>query len=192
MRSFCRNAQPISLSSICILLNDELDMKEFDELLQTATRAIPGEFFLLPVVNADGRNPAIYRERVYCYELYHQLRIEWDKVPRSYALNGEIDKQGHPYFPEGGLQPDLLVHKPGTHRNFAVIEIKPCTGRKKGIIKDLKTFERFLSFGYKRCIYLVYGSRAEAKARRILELNGGHLPLEMWIHVRPGESAFRL
>ncbi len=167
-------------------------MQEFDELLQTATRAIPAKFFLLPVVTPDGRRRSIYRERVYCYELYHQLRVEWDKIETSYALNGEIDKQGHPYFPEGGLQPDLLVHEPGTHRNFAIIEIKPSTGKRKGVIKDLQTFERFLGFGYKRCIYLVYGTKAGKKAQSILDLNAGRLPLEMWIHVQPGEAAFRL
>jgi len=166
-------------------------VQEFEELLQTATQAIPGKFFLLPVVTENGRARTIYRERVYCYELYHQLRVEWDKIETPYALNGEIDKQGHPYFPEGGLQPDLLVHEPGTHRNFAIIEIKPCTARRAGIIKDLQTFERFLGFGYKRCIYLVYGTEAEEKAQFILGLNAGHLPLELWIHARPGEAAFR-
>lgn len=167
-------------------------MKEFEEIFQAATRAIPGNFFLLPIVIDNSRPRAIYRERVYCYELYHQLRIEWDRVQTLYALNGEVDKRGHPYFPKSGPQPDLLIHEAGSHNNFAVIEVKPCNGRKNGILKDLRTFERFLDLGYQRCIYLVYGTCAEEKARSILELNVGNLPLELWVHTRPGEAASRL
>lgn len=32
------------------------------------------------------------RERVYCYELYHQLRLIIDE--KLYDVNGEIDKKG--------------------------------------------------------------------------------------------------
>ena len=43
--------------------------------LTAATAAVGSEYFLLPVARADGGEPLLlYRERVYSYELYHQLR----------------------------------------------------------------------------------------------------------------------
>jgi hypothetical protein len=167
-------------------------MEELTCIIKTATRKIPGGFFLLPIVEG-GRRQEIYRERVYCYELYHRLRVEWGKIKTHYVLNGEIDKQGHPYFPKGGLQPDFLIHKPRTHDNFAIIEVKPCNADKAGIEKDLDTLEKFREFGYKRCIYLVYGLRAEAAAQRVLRYNRQRqqpVPAEIWIHDRPGAGAF--
>jgi hypothetical protein len=60
-------------------------VEEFTQILRRATAAVPAEFFLLPVHESE----AVLRERVYCYELYHQLRCLW---PRDcvYRLNGEV------------------------------------------------------------------------------------------------------
>ena len=44
-------------------------MEELDLVIQEATAAIDAMYFQLPV---DGGDP-VYRERVYCYELYHQM-----------------------------------------------------------------------------------------------------------------------
>jgi len=43
-------------------------MEQLTHILQDATAAIGREYFLLPIHGAD----PVYRERVYCYELYHQ------------------------------------------------------------------------------------------------------------------------
>lgn len=48
-------------------------MEEFTQILRQATAAIAPEYFHFPI---DGGDP-IFRERVYCYELYHQLRERW-------------------------------------------------------------------------------------------------------------------
>jgi hypothetical protein len=66
-------------------------IEQLDDILQKATAAIGDEFFLLPIHGAD----RVYRERVYCYELYHQMRRRWPKSCR-YRLNGENDKAGYP------------------------------------------------------------------------------------------------
>jgi hypothetical protein len=50
-------------------------MEQFTQILQDATAAIGDEYFLLPIEGADPVN----RERVYCYELYHQMRLLWPK-----------------------------------------------------------------------------------------------------------------
>jgi hypothetical protein len=45
-------------------------MDELTGILAAATAAIEPGYFRL---NIDGGSP-VYRERVYCYELYHQMR----------------------------------------------------------------------------------------------------------------------
>ena len=103
--------------------------QEFDSLLAMMASAcgrVAPEYFQLPVADAD----SVYRERVYCYELYHQLCCDWHDFP--FSLGGEIDKGRHPYFrggPYARSKPDLLVHQPGNmERNLACVEVKPCTG----------------------------------------------------------------
>nr|WP_298724321.1 hypothetical protein [uncultured Steroidobacter sp.] len=63
-------------------------MHRFEAILQAATAAIDADYFLLPV---SGRENPMYRERVYCYELYHQIRKYWAEDTR-YTLAGEVDK----------------------------------------------------------------------------------------------------
>jgi hypothetical protein len=109
-------------------------MHELDDILLQATAAISGEYFLLPVHGAD----PVHRERVYCYELYHQMRLRWPAPEDcTYRLNGEIDKGGHPYFGSERVKPkpDLLVHVPGTGDNYAVIEVKSSRSKAKEVQK---------------------------------------------------------
>ena len=68
-------------------------MDGFNKILQAATAMVPKEYFLLSLHGAD----PIYRERVYCYELYHQLRCLWP-AETPYRLNGEVDKRNHHIF----------------------------------------------------------------------------------------------
>jgi hypothetical protein len=116
---------------LCVA-NDTLkglpDMKrqfaEFERKLATACERIDAEYFQVPVKDAE----SMYRERVYCYELYHQLRRDWRRFP--FGLGGEVDKTGHPLFRDGpyaASKPDLLVHEPGNmEHNLACVEVKPC------------------------------------------------------------------
>jgi hypothetical protein len=54
------------------------DVEMFRSLLIAATELVDDEYFLLPVADENGGEPIIqHRERVYSYELYHQLRLEW-------------------------------------------------------------------------------------------------------------------
>ena len=48
-------------------------MEQLTDILRQATAAIGRDYFLLPI---HGAAP-VYRERVYCYELYHQMRLRW-------------------------------------------------------------------------------------------------------------------
>ncbi|WP_431110172.1 hypothetical protein [Variovorax paradoxus] len=168
-------------------------MEQFDRLFSVATAQIGPHFFELPIA---GQNAA-YRERVYCYELYHQMRSNWPQGP--YTLNGEVDKSGHRKLREmqaDRYKPDLLVHVPGDmNGNFAVIEVKPCNAAARGLRKDLQTLKLFSrEVAYPRAVYLIYGFRADAAATRIhKELAGEHFPqLEIWVHREPGSPAIKL
>src|SRR5438105_4632194 len=107
-------------------------MQELTSLLETATAAIEPSYFRLPIDGGD----SVYRERVYCYELYHQMRSRW---PRhcSFSINGEIDKAAHPILRLLGAdrtKPDLLVHQPGSMAgNYAILEVKSALTRNRGI-----------------------------------------------------------
>ncbi|MGD8457430.1 MAG: hypothetical protein PVF83_13695, partial [Anaerolineales bacterium] len=70
----------------------EGDFEQFLIMLCVATSNIGEQYFQLEVAE---REEHIYRERVYCYELYHQLRVV---TPDgfNYQLDGELDKSGHP------------------------------------------------------------------------------------------------
>lgn len=65
-------------------------------MVAAATTHIGDIYFQLPVA---GLEDAIYRERVYCYELYHWIRNGWNGF--DFSLGGEVDKTGHPLFPRG-------------------------------------------------------------------------------------------
>lgn len=92
-------------------------MEDFDARFTEPTAAIALEYFLLAVVV---KYP-VFRERVYCYELCHQLRQRWLATPGvPWRLSGEVDKRSHHFFreePTTAPKPDFLVHHPGQHRN---------------------------------------------------------------------------
>lgn len=167
-------------------------MQELTGLLEQAAALIEPNFFLLPL---DGAPPR-YRERVYCYELYHQLRQQWPNGCQ-YSLNGEVDKRRHPYFAgtHGHASPDLLVHVPGSPDNYAVIEVKSVMASDRGIRKDLRTLIRFRGFGYQRAIYLWYGMNPGDVLQRVQHAGATAeelASLEIWVHSQVGVQAERI
>lgn len=152
-------------------------------ILEQATAAIGDIYYLLPI---HGGNP-IYRERVYCYELYHQMRLRWEPLAREFLLNGEVDKHAYPIMDGAGI-PDFLIHKPGDKDgNDTIIEVKRCAAPTQGIEKDIRTLERFThKFGYKRSILLIYGARADqplvTRVRRTFDRVQAQGPIELWLH----------
>jgi hypothetical protein len=110
--------------------------------LVCASEQVAPEYLQLPVAGAEDPE---YRERVYCYELYHRWRCHWlEGFP--FLLSGEIDKQGHPLI-RGDAKPDFLVHIPGSMSNLLVIEVKPrnaAVALMRNDLKKLTTFRRDL------------------------------------------------
>lgn len=168
-------------------------MEELSELLADACSGIERGFFRLSI---HGGTP-IYRERVYCYELYHQMRKRWPDAC-AFTLNGEVDKAAHPILTQlgaAGLKPDLLVHRPGDMGgNHAVIEVKSARAVRHNCEKDLETLAVFKQeVGYARAIYLVYGDELSddiidrmASRYSVMRLTA---PIELWIHSAAGDRA---
>jgi len=105
---------------------EEEKLKEFLRALKEASGNIGEYYFKVAMANLKGYR---FRERVYCYELYHRLRLA---LPPDaifpYTLQGEMDKDGHPIIHKvvGAVKPDFILHKPGTmNDNLLVIEVKP-------------------------------------------------------------------
>lgn len=166
-------------------------MQELTTMLGEATARIEHLYFH---VELDGGDP-VYRERVYCYELYHQLRCLWPSNT-PFRLNGELDKAAHPILRQLGAdhaKPDLLVHQPGHMAgNNTIIEVKSTKAAKDGIAKDLETLALFrTTVGYQRAIYLLYGYEVERLAERVASaIKERDLPpIELWVHAAPGQPA---
>jgi len=175
----------------------ERNFARLKDMIDVATSRIAQGYFHLPVADAD----AVYRERVYCYELY-LLRCVWATFP--FSLGGEIDKAGHPHFENGPYaeaKPDLLVHIPGrmgVGDNLAVVEVKPATVRPDRIREDLQKLGWFCrNAGYFRGLFLVYGEAGEPAvlSNRIRQAAGPGLEflrLECLYHRHVGEQAHRM
>ena len=173
-------------------------MEELTGIIEEATARVGEEYFRLKIDGGD----SIYRERVYCYELYHQMRCWWP-TNTPFLVQGEVDKSHHPMFLPGLWKiPDFLIHTPGDRRgNHTVIEVKPAKVNKSGSIrrnpegirKDLKTLSRFMSEArYQRAIYLIYGCKAADFAEHVKEIADEFEELvliELWLHEKSGEPA---
>ena len=112
-------------------------------------------YFATPIAGSSRRAA---RERIFCYELYHQLRATFERESFNFMLGGELDKAGHPIIRDG-MVPDLVVHHPGDmERNLCVIEVKPVAGRKTGFRKDVVNLLRFVTeYSYREGILLIFG-----------------------------------
>ena len=169
----------------------ENEYKIFLDALLKATALIPPGFFNLQVTNNEA---TIYRERVYCYELYHQLRSALP-IDFRFTLQGEIDKQNHPIISKecGAIKPDLLVHKPGDmeNSNLVVIEVKSITNVSR-LRKDFKTLRCMTSLenGYFRGVSVLFGENnddAYNKAARLYKENceGATERIHLFFHKFP-------
>jgi hypothetical protein len=72
-------------------------MKELTKILAEATGTVGNGYLRL---NIDGGDP-VYRERVYCYELQHQMRLRWP-ADCQFCQNGALDKPARPILTKLG------------------------------------------------------------------------------------------
>ena len=160
------------------------------EIIRKATARVEDDYFHIKIAGGD----SIYRERVYCYELYHQMRCWWPKEMRL-LVQGELDKSGNQNFPPGlGKTPDFLIHTPASMKNnYAIIEVKPSNADPGNIHNDLEKLSLFQSeVDYQRAIYLIYGDEAADCAKRVIDRAEKFQelePIELWLHEEPGKPA---
>lgn len=159
----------------------------------------------LPVADADPQ----YRERVYCYELYHQWRCQWP-WRFAYALCGEIDKRKHAYVRGDyldNIKPDFLVHEPGQmnpESNLLAVEVKPANTIAAKIVEDLQkltALRRALknSFdqpaNYQHAIFWLYGGFPDGWKELTDQLKRNKFDdidltlVRCFVHERAGRSA---
>jgi hypothetical protein len=104
---------------------------------------------------SDTDTHEIARERVFCYELYHQLRLLLGESNRD--VNGEIDKSGHRIIREN-FNPDIVIHKQGSmDHNELVLEAK-IKWRPDEVKKDFRTLYKMTEcYRYKIGVFLYIG-----------------------------------
>lgn len=135
------------------------DFEAFLSTLKEATGKIEDLYFRIASASEDGPTTG-YKERTYCYELYHRLR---GVIPTHclYTLSGELTKRGHEIISRkiGEKAPDFAFHVPGYMTdNLSVIEVKRID-TKDDVLKDFKNLRKFLEEAeYKGAIQLVFGT----------------------------------
>lgn len=173
-------ARPISKCKLCgsdisASYAEEISTNvwKIDHLLQLATKKVGEAYIQIPRIDQRIDQTEHYRERAYCYELYHQMRCLWPVHGHSDALiNGELDKAGHQLFQEArikGAKPDFLVHKPGRmDLNHTIIEVKTVRSDAEAQFYtnswccDLDTLDAFIkNAGYRFAIFLLVGDEQE-------------------------------
>jgi hypothetical protein len=145
------------------------DLIHFIEVLTQSCTQVGDVYYQLPEAKGD----RVYRERVYCYELYHQMRCRWGGFP--YSLGGEVDKAGHAIFrggPYSRSKPDFLVHVPGAmDGNLAVVEVKPSTATLRSMEADVRKLLWFCRepASYYCGTFLIYGpdGRVDDRLQRL-------------------------
>lgn len=163
----------------------------FARLFLRATAAVAQQYFYLP----QYQGPTVYRERTYCYELYHQVRLLMDaELPPDYPclFNGELDKRGNIHFCQrydGEPKPDFLLHRPGDWEgNIAVVEVKPARAPAADLKADLQKLAQFVELAdYRRGVLLVFGAEAE---ECVGDLRPRLPEVTILLHTSPGEMAF--
>lgn len=164
---------------------------DIEGLLKCATKGIAAEWF--SITNSDENNKL--KERVYCYELYHQLRLL--ACGNKLLWQCEIDKSGRTKFKRE--KPDFLLHVPNSEVNHLVMEVKTSDSRFEGWKKDVETLIRFLDeHDYKKAYFLIFGSKDPSRRLKKLgdnssgEAKASVSKIEVWWHKNPKEEATKL
>ncbi|MFA5576798.1 MAG: hypothetical protein WC983_05930 [Tissierellaceae bacterium] len=149
-----------------------MDINYYINLIKNAVNNVEQGYYK---IKTTYNNEGIVRERVFCYELYYQIRIIDNDG--DLTLHGEIDKRGHKEIKKNDQKnPDFIFHHPGGfERNSIVMEVKGKLEGSignykeekdkwiyKGIYKDLITLDRFINnCQYKAGILLIYNHSLE-------------------------------
>lgn len=137
----------------------ETGLKKYFDLILCALDNVEQPYYNLKTTYEPS---GIVRERVFCYELYHQIRcLQTKRNEIELTLNGEIDKRGHVAFAqEDQKNPDFVFHIPGEMiGNTIVLEVKgrPDNSYKENCKKDFETIYCFIKkYHYKLGLFILY------------------------------------
>lgn len=149
-----------------------VDMHEFYKFIDCAMSNVANDYWMVQTAEGDEK----VRERVFCYELYHQMRLLQESEKREFpkmsklTIAGELLKKGLVGFKkeDGNTEeqkcPDFIFHIPQKYINDAIVmEVKGRTdlpSYKSGIYDDFKTLNAFIKsekLHYQSGIFLLYG-----------------------------------
>ncbi|HBJ86331.1 MAG TPA: hypothetical protein DDZ88_21240 [Verrucomicrobiales bacterium] len=182
----------------------EPKIETFSDLLKEASKKVTEDYFKLPIASKVEED---YRERVYCYELYHQMRCLWSRFhnPDKLTLTAEVDKRGHEHFIKTLLDskiPDFLVHVAGgMGNNHTVMEVKTAKADSAKLSQDLIKLNDFMNMrsgAYQHGILLIFGDSKRIKEEVIKarekaeEARKGLKPIDVWIHDKVGIPAYEV
>jgi hypothetical protein len=133
-------------------------IEDLIRFIKAAALRVPEKYLKLQTTYEP---PGITRERVFCYELYHQLRVQMGDG-HAITLNGEIDKRGHPNFKEDHRKnPDFVFHIPGEMEgNTIIMEVKGTLDA--DIDSDFGKMHTFITdYQYQAGVFLLYNNGME-------------------------------
>ena len=166
----------------------------FLRVIVDAAAALHPEYVEHPYVARGLRADRRARERIYCYELYHQVRLLMEKsndpatkaaLAHGYVLNAEVDKRLS-YLPTRTI-PDLLWHVPGAKDNAVVVEVKRAGVTLKTLQKDIAKLEEFVAAtGYSASLLVVFGRELSDVTRWMLERTAARKGVALLLHPAQG------
>ena len=120
-------------------------IESFVEMIKGSLDNVGDEYYK---ITTTYESSGIVRERVFCYELYHQMRsVQSARGLTDVQIHGEIDKSGHIAFDRNSRKnPDFVFHVPGMMKGKAiVVEVKgKIEGNyQEGVYKDIVTLSKF-------------------------------------------------
>ena len=120
-------------------------VESFVEMITGSLDNVGDEYYK---ITTTYESSGIVRERVFCYELYHQMRsVQSARGLTDVQIHGEIDKSGHIAFDRNSRKnPDFVFHVPGMMKgNAIVVEVKgKIEGNyQEGVYKDIVTLSNF-------------------------------------------------
>jgi hypothetical protein len=152
---------------------DELSAN-YEALIKQEVQSMPAQYFSVQRKKPENQIVAESRERVFCYELYHQLRIKIESPEQTLELakdiiqlHGELSKGLYSSYPNITL--DFIIHQPTkTDYNLIAVEVKSNfdsferKGKPDGIYKDFISLCHMLNNGYKLGIFVLFGKTYQA------------------------------
>ena len=142
------------------------------EKIKQAIDNIPKEFYYVKFLSHNNEVLTCFRERVWCYEFYHQMRLLNFIDDKDVCINAEPDKTGNNLF-QRPINPDFIIHEQGSNdKNLCVIEVKLNLDNKSGIEKDLENLTEMLKkHHYKQAIFVLINHSKNELANLKLSLS---------------------